>query len=80
MNFLDKIKYILKYHLHIILYSYFWFGLFVCGLVAPESRVQELGSTLITKGWHLSVLSLFLVLPVPLLYIWRMRKTAQPGK
>jgi hypothetical protein len=74
-GFLDKLKYILKYHLHIILYSYFWFGLFICGLVAPDNRVIELESSLIGKGWHLSVLSLFLILPVPVIYLLRMRKT-----
>ena len=70
---MQKILHLLKYHLHIILYTYFWFGLFVCGLAAPDSRVAELNSRLITHGWQLSLLSAVLVLPVPLLYIWRMR-------
>ena len=64
----------LKYHLHIALYAYFWFGLFVCGLVAPPERVAVLETDLISKGWHLSVLSVILILPVPILYIVRMRK------
>ncbi|MBW1989245.1 MAG: hypothetical protein JRI97_06835 [Deltaproteobacteria bacterium] len=71
---MDRVKYILKYHLHVILYLYFWFGLFVCGLAAPRHRVEELGSSLVSQGWHLSLLSLFLVLPVPLAYLWRMRR------
>lgn len=66
-----KLKSFLKYHLHIALYSYFWFGLFVCGLAAPNDRVAELQSTVITKGWHLSLLSLVIVLPVPILYYIR---------
>ncbi|MBU2488446.1 MAG: hypothetical protein KKA60_03550 [Proteobacteria bacterium] len=71
---MEKILYILKYHLHVILYVYFWFGLFVCGLAAPDGRVEELGSGLISRGWHLSLLSVVLVLPIPILYAWRMRK------
>ena len=65
----------LRYHLHIVLYSYFWFGLFICGLAAPDERVAELGSGVITKGWHLSLLSMLLILPVPLYYWWQMRGT-----
>ena len=69
-----KLTELLKYHLHILLYTYFWLGLFLCGLVAPQHRIDELGSAFITQGWHLSLLSLLLVLPVPLIYIWRMGK------
>jgi len=64
----------LKKHFHIILYSYFWFGLFICGLAAPDNRVALLESMIITKGWHISLLSLILILPVPIFYFWRMRK------
>ena len=71
------VKEFLKYHFHIVLYSYFWFGLFVCGLVAPEGRVAELGSSVITKGWHLSLLSLALILPAPVVYYLRMRRGGQ---
>ena len=70
----DKLKEFTKYHFHIVLYTYFWFGLFVCGLVAPENRISELGSSLITKGRHLSLLSLVLILPVPIIYYMRMRR------
>jgi hypothetical protein len=69
-------KNFLKYHLHIALYSYFWFGLFVCGLLAPPQRVAALESDLISQGWHLSVLSVCLILPVPVIYILRMRSGA----
>lgn len=72
-QFSDKIKHFLKYHLHIVLFAYFWLGLFVCGLLAPEARVLELGSSVITKGWHLSLMSLVLILPVPIIYYFRMR-------
>jgi len=69
----QQIKSLFKNHLHVILYTYFWFGLFVCGLSAPDQRVAELHSSLVTKGWHLSLLSLVLVLPVPVVYWLRMR-------
>ena len=72
-----KLKDILKYHLHIVLYSYFWFGLFVCGLVAPDWRVAELKSEVITEGWHLSLLSLVLILPVPVIYYVRVRRAQE---
>ena len=61
----------LKVHLHAVLYTYFWFGLFVCGLVAPSDRVAALETDLISEGWHLSLISVFLILPVPVLYLLR---------
>jgi len=73
-GFAAKIKDFFKFHLHIILYSYFWLGLFVCGLVAPDWRIRELGSNVITKGWHLSLISLLLILPVPIIYWLRIRR------
>ncbi len=69
-----KVIYFLKYHLHIALYTYFGFGLFVCGLVAPPDRVAALETNLISKGWHLSLMSVFLILPVPIIYVVRMRR------
>ncbi len=69
-----RLENLLKDHLHVLLYAYFWFGLFVCGLSAPDQRVAELSSTLVTEGWHLSLLSVVLVLPVPLIYWYRMRR------
>jgi len=71
-----KGKDFVKFHLHITLYTYFWFGLFLCGLLAPAQRVAALESDLISRGWHLSVLSVFLILPVPVIYILRMRNRA----
>ena len=68
-----RLKDTLRVHLHAILYAYFWLGLFVCGLVVPPERIAALDSDLITAGWHLSLLSVLLVLPVPVLYVWRMR-------
>jgi len=68
-----KLIYIIKYHFHVILYFYIWFGLFVCGLAAPQERVAELGSSIITQGWHLSVLSVFIVLPWPVIYVLRFK-------
>ncbi|HUT52357.1 MAG TPA: hypothetical protein VM658_03100 [bacterium] len=66
-----KLAYLVKYHFHAILYLYVWFGLFICGLAAPQHRVALLDSRLITQGWHLSLLSLILVLPWPIIYVVR---------
>jgi len=68
----NRVTRFLKVHLHIALYTYFWFGLFVCGLVAPSDRVAALETDLISEGWHLSLISVFLILPVPILYLIRM--------
>ena len=73
-TFGGKVIHFLKYHLHIALYTYFWFGLFVCGLVAPPDKVAALETGLISKGWHLSLISVFLILPVPIIYLVRMRR------
>lgn len=73
---IKKLKDFLKDHLHIVLYLYFWFGLFICGLTAPDERVAELQSAVITKGWHLSLLSMVLILPVPIIYFFRLRRPA----
>lgn len=70
-GFWKKVVYLVKYHFHALLYFYIWFGLFVCGLTAPEQRVAELGSSIIRQGWHLSVLSCLLVLPWPVFYLIR---------
>jgi hypothetical protein len=48
----------LQLHFPIILYGWFWLGLLLCTLFAPDERVRALKSDLITEGWHLSVLSL----------------------
>ena len=66
-----KAVYFLKYHFHVVLYFYIWFGVFICGLVAPPDRVKELGSGVFTEGWHLSLLSCFVVLPWPVIYVIR---------
>jgi hypothetical protein len=76
----SKLLYVLKYHLHILLYTYFWFGLFLCGLFAPDERILELGSNVIKKGWHLSAFSACLILPVPALYLWLFRNGAHQRK
>ena len=70
-GFLKKIAYLIKYHFHVILFFYVWFGIFVCGLVAPQDRVAELGSSIITMGWHISALSILFILPWPVLYVIR---------
>lgn len=73
---LKQIVWLLRYHFHAMLFFYIWFGLVVCGLAAPEARVEQLGSGLITKGWHLSVLSTLLVFPWPVIYFIRFRRQA----
>ncbi|MDP8255340.1 MAG: hypothetical protein P9M14_06290 [Candidatus Alcyoniella australis] len=73
---INSIGRFLKYHLHVALYTYFWFGLFVCGLLAPDDRIRALDTNLISHGWHLSLLSMLLVLPVPIIYLLRMRRPA----
>jgi hypothetical protein len=65
---------ILKYHLHILLYFYFWLGIFIGGLVAPKERIDILNSNIITEGWHISLLSVFLIFPVFVVYYFRMKK------
>ena len=68
---MEQLKHLLKYHLHVLIYSYFWLGLFICGLLAPQHRIDLLESTFITQGWHLSALGLVLILPIPLIYCYR---------
>ncbi len=63
----------LQVHLPAVLYGWFWFGMFLCGFLAPPERVALLESAVITEGWHLSAMSVVLGLPVVLLYIHRMR-------
>ena len=75
-----KLVYFIKYHFHVILFFYVWFGLFICGLVAPPERVAELGSGLVTRGWHLSLLSALIVLPWPIIYIIRFKLAGKSSK
>ena len=73
----NKIKYILRVlteHLHIVLYFYFWLGIFIGGLVAPQDRVEILNSDLIKEGWHLSMFSMILIFPVFIIYYIRVKK------
>ena len=65
----------LQLHLPVLLYAWFWFGMFLCGLLAPPDRVTELDSVLVREGWHLSVMCCVLGLPVVALYVRRMRRS-----
>jgi hypothetical protein len=65
---------ILIKHFHIVLYFYFWLGIFIGGLIAPKERIDMLNSSIITEGWHISLLSLILIGPVFIIYYSRMRK------
>ncbi len=69
-----KLFYLFKEHFHILVYFYFWLGVFVGGFVAPKDRILLLESEVITEGWHLSALSLVLVFPVFIIYYIRVRK------
>ena len=75
-----KVKYIIGFlleHLHIVLYFYFWLGIFIGGLVAPQDRVDMLNSEIIKEGWHLSLLSMILIFPVFIIYYLRIKKKDQ---
>jgi len=60
-------------HFSITLYTWFFFGMALCGLLVPPERVAVLESAVITQGWHLSVLAVSLVVPVLFLYRRRLR-------
>ena len=77
---LKKLVWLFKYHFHALLYFYVWFGLFVSGLVAPSDRVANLHSSLITQGWHLSLLSTLVVLPWPIIYVLRFNLGNKKGE
>jgi hypothetical protein len=62
-------------HFPALLFGWFFFGMFLCGLLAPEDRVRELESSIITEGWHLSLMSLVFGGLVIAAYILRARKT-----
>ena len=47
----------IKNYLPVLLFAWFWIGMIVCGLLAPHERVQDLESSIITEGWHLSVMA-----------------------
>ncbi len=72
----NKIKSIFRTladHIHMVLYFYFWLGIFIGGLVAPKDRVEMLNSDLIKEGWHLSLLSVILIFPVFVIYFIKFR-------
>ena len=51
-------------HLPAILFGWFFFGMFLCGFLAPQHRVAELESTVITEGWHLSAMACLFGIPI----------------
>ena len=59
-------------HLPALLSGWFWFGMFLCGLLAPAERVAELHSGLIQEGWHLSAMAVCLGGPILVVYWLRM--------
>ena len=68
----------LRVQLPALLYGWFWIGMALSGLFAPEERVADLGSEWITEGWHLSVMALAFGLTTLGLYSWRMRGEGTP--
>ena len=56
-------------HLPALLYGWFWVGMALCGLLAPDHRVAALESALVQEGWHLSVMASVLGVP-PLVAYW----------
>ena len=64
----------LDVHLPAVLYAWFWFGMFLCGLLAPADRVAELQSGVVQQGWHLSAMACVLGLPVIVAYALRTRR------
>ena len=69
-----KLFSLFKEHFHVLVYFYFWLGIFVGGFVAPKDRILLLESNVISEGWHLSVLSLVLIFPVFIIYYIRVIK------
>jgi len=63
----------LRAHLPALLFGWFFFGMVLSGLVAPDARVAQLQSDVIREGWHLSVLAALFGTPVVLAYAWRVR-------
>jgi hypothetical protein len=59
-------------HLPALLYGWFWFGMFLCGLLAPPERVALLESGLVTEGWHLSLMACLFGCPILTAYWLRM--------
>ena len=62
----------LNRHFQALLYGWFFFGMFLCGLLASDERVAALESGLVTRGWHLSVMAACLGTPVIVMYWLRM--------
>jgi len=62
----------LELHLPALIYGWFWFGMFLCGLLAPPERVAILESGLVTQGWHLSLMACLFGVPILSAYWLRM--------
>ena len=75
-SYLSKsmIRFVIK-HIHILLYAGFWLSMINYGLLAPPERLSLLESSIITKGWHLSLMGVLFGLPVIILYAFRFRKS-----
>jgi len=65
-------------HLPILLYGWFWFGMFLCGLLAPPDRVAALESEWLTEGWQLSAMSAVFGVAIVTAYFVRIRP--KPGR
>ena len=70
----------LKNYLPVLLFAWFWVGMILCGLLAPDERVQELESLLVTEGWHLSVMAAVFGCLTVLPYWFRMTRRQKPKR
>ena len=63
-------------HLQALLYGGFWLSLAGYGLLAPPERVMALESTLVTRGWHLSLMAVIFGTSILTLYWYRMTRAS----
>lgn len=66
----------LRNHLEITLIGWFFFGMALCGLLAPQERVALLESEVVTQGWHLSLMAICFGTIVVGAYLVRRRGTS----
>lgn len=67
----------IKRHFPALLFGWFWFGMVLCGLLAPADRVAHLESNLVTEGWHLSLMSFVFGAVIMSAYVVRVSKPKQ---
>ena len=63
-------------HLPVALYSFFWAGIFIGGIFAPQERIDLLDSSYLTKGYQISIISCILMWPFIIAYFIRFKHTS----